>query len=105
MVGYSEVILERDLPSGEFEICGEFRITRETGHRRLAGTYSRNVGFYAGTTQPLEWSRVDHDRRTICIINAKSNAGDRVIPRNATVHMLLSALVKKSKLTFSISKQ
>jgi len=46
----------------------------------------------------LEWSRIDLDRRTIRIINTKSNAGNRIIPLNATTHTLLSELGKDATL-------
>jgi integrase len=43
----------------------------------------------------LEWSQVDLRRRTIRIVNAKSQSGDRGIPMNATVHSILSDLAQK----------
>jgi integrase len=55
-----------------------------------------NTGMRRGELLGLEWSRVDFDQRAIRIINAKSNAGNRVIPMNTTVHMLLSDLAKKT---------
>jgi integrase len=55
-----------------------------------------NTGMRRGELLALEWSRVDLDQHTIRIINAKSSAGDRVIPMNATVHSLLSDLAKKA---------
>ena len=55
-----------------------------------------NTGMRRGELLALEWSRVDLDQRTIRIIHAKSSAGDRVIPMNATVHSLLSDLARKA---------
>jgi integrase len=54
-----------------------------------------NSGMRRGELLGLEWSRVDFDQRAIRIINAKSNAGNRVIPMNTTVHTLLSDLAKR----------
>ena len=53
-------------------------------------------GLRRGELLGLEWSRVDLDQRTIRILNAKSEAGRRVIPMNATVHSLLSDLAKSA---------
>jgi integrase len=53
-----------------------------------------NSGMRRGELLSLEWSRVDLAQRTIRVINAKSSAGDRVIPMNATVYSLLSELAK-----------
>jgi integrase len=53
-----------------------------------------NTGLRRGELFGLEWSRVDFDQRAIRIINAKSNAGNRVIPMNTTVLTLLSDLAK-----------
>jgi integrase len=55
-----------------------------------------NSGMRRGELLSLEWSRVDFDQRAIRIINAKSNAGNRVIPMNTTVHTLLSDLAKRT---------
>jgi integrase len=55
-----------------------------------------NTGMRRGELLGLEWSRVDLEQRTIRIINAKSTAGNRVIPMNATVYSLLSELVTKA---------
>ena len=51
-----------------------------------------NTGMRRGELLSLEWSRIDFDQRTIRIINAKSIAGDRVVPMNAAVHSLLFEL-------------
>jgi integrase len=59
-----------------------------------------NTGMRRGELLSLEWFRVDLNQRTICIINAKSSAGDRVIPMNASVYSLLSGLVKRSTSLF-----
>lgn len=66
-----------------------------------------HTGMRRGEVLSLEWSRVDLDRRTIRIINAKSTAGDRIIPMNATVHALLSDLAKKvnTPLVFSSNRK
>jgi integrase len=53
-----------------------------------------NSGMRRGELLSLEWSRVDFDQRAIRITNAKSSAGNRVIPMNTTVHTLLSGLAK-----------
>ena len=53
-------------------------------------------GMRRGEVLSLEWSRVDFDQRAFRIINAKSNAGNRVIPMNTTVHTLLSDLAKRT---------
>jgi integrase len=53
-------------------------------------------GMRRGELLGLEWSRVDLDQRTIRVLNAKSEAGRRVIPMNATVHSLLSDLAKRA---------
>lgn len=55
-----------------------------------------NTGMQRGELLGLEWSHVDLDQREIRIINAKSNAGRRVIPMNATVHSLLSDHAKRA---------
>jgi integrase len=55
-----------------------------------------NTGLRRGELFGLEWSRADLDQRTIRIINAKSKAGNRVIPMNTTVHTLLSDLAKRT---------
>lgn len=55
-----------------------------------------NTGMRRGELLGLEWSRVDLDQRTIRIVNAKSEAGRRVIPMNATVYSLLSDLAKRA---------
>jgi integrase len=55
-----------------------------------------NTGMRRGELLALQWSGVDLDHCTIRIINAKSSAGDRVIPMNATVHLLLSDLAKNA---------
>jgi integrase len=54
----------------------------------------------------LEGPRVDFDQRTIRIINAKSSAGNRVIPMNATAHSLMADFVKRatSPLVFPSSR-
>lgn len=66
-----------------------------------------NTGMRRGELLGLEWSRVDLDQRTIRILNAKSDAGRRVIPMNATVHSLLSDLAKRttSPLVFPSSRK
>jgi integrase len=50
----------------------------------------------------LEWARIDLAKKTIRIINAKSTAGDRVIPMNVTVHSVLSEIAhtKNSEFVF-----
>jgi integrase len=53
-----------------------------------------NTGMRRGELLSLEWSRIDFDQRMIRIINAKSTAGDRVVPMNAAVHSLLLELAK-----------
>jgi integrase len=55
-----------------------------------------NTGMRRGELLTLEWSRVDLNQRAIRIINAKSTAGDRDIPMNATVHSLLSELARRA---------
>jgi len=64
-------------------------------------------GMRRGELLSLEWTRVDFDQRAIRIINAKSNAGNRVIPMIATVHTLLSDLAKKatSSLVFPTNRK
>lgn len=55
-----------------------------------------NTGMRRGEILALEWARVDLAQRTIRVLNAKSNSGDRSIPMNTTVHALLSSLAGKA---------
>jgi integrase len=65
-------------------------------HLRRVVVLALNTGLRRGELLSLEWSRVDLKQRTIRILNAKSDAGDRIIPMNAAVHALLSDLAKTS---------
>ena len=49
-----------------------------------------------GELLSLEWARVDLNQGCIRIINAKSEAGDRIIPMNAKVHTVLSELAQRA---------
>lgn len=59
-----------------------------------------NTGMRRGELLSLEWPRVDLGQREIRVINAKSKAGDRVIPMNAAVHSLLCDLAKRATSPF-----
>ena len=55
-----------------------------------------NTGMRRGEILSLEWSGADLTQRTIRIVNAKSDSGDRSIPMNTTVRTLLSNLAMKA---------
>ena len=59
-----------------------------------------NAGMRRGEILSLEWASVDLAQRTIRIVNAKSDSGDRSIPMNTTVHALLSDLATKASSHF-----
>ena len=65
-------------------------------HLRPLVALALNTGMRRGELLSLEWARVDLNQRTIRVINAKSDAGDRIIPMNEMVHALLSELAQRA---------
>jgi integrase len=57
-----------------------------------------NTGMRRGELLSLECSQVDLANRGIHIVNAKSSSGELLIPKNATIHTVLSDLASKRNL-------
>lgn len=85
-----ERILEPDEELKLLAACDRVR----AGYLRPVVVLALNSGMRRGELLALEWTRVDLNQRMIRVINAKSDAGDRIIPMNATVHLLLSERTK-----------
>lgn len=88
----SERVLQQDEENKLLDACDQIR----SRHLRPAVVIALNTGMRRGELLSLEWAQVDLTGRKIRVLNAKSSSGERVIPMNATVYDLVSALAKKA---------
>jgi integrase len=85
-----ERVLGYDEENKLLDACNHVRAQ----HLRPVVVLALNTGMRRGELLSLEWARVDLSQRTIRVINAKSEAGNRIIPMNMAVHTELSELAK-----------
>jgi integrase len=98
-----ERVLGRDEETKLLAACDLMR----THFLRPVIVLALGTGMRRGELLSLEWSQVDPANRAICMVNAKSNAGSRTIPMNASVHGLLSGLgrTRNSHLVFPSNRK
>jgi integrase len=89
--GRAERVLEADEEKKLLAACNEVR----SAHLRPIITLALNTGIRKGEILSLKWPQVDLVKRTIYVLEAKSEQGRRYIPMNDTVHELFSRLPRK----------
>lgn len=89
--GRPERVLEEGEETKLLAACDKVR----SPHLRPIIVLALNTGMRKGEILSLKWPQLDFTKRTIFVVETKSEQGRRYIPMNDTVHDLLSRLPRK----------
>lgn len=89
--GRPERVLEKDEEKKLLAACDKIR----SPHLEPIVVLALHTGMRKGEILSLKWPQLDFAKRTIFVVEAKSEQGRRYIPMNDTVHDLLSRLPRK----------